>query len=201
MKTSAALLAIATLAIFTSISLGAGPLGILGKDKNEPQVKSAYQNFHYDKNADWERLKKVCVQPVDVSAVAGFAEASTLASLFREQFCNELKTRAGKTWTLVETPDNETAILKLSITRLSKNPQDSAISFAGTVVDSKTGAIIMNFSDTKPYDANTPNTIKTWASDFAEMSMPDPEKDEKKSRLRKVARVVGFHFGMRKFME
>jgi hypothetical protein len=197
-------------AFFAAATLAAGPLGILGKDKKQedkPAVKSAYQNFHYDKNADWERLKKICVQPVDVSAIASQPDAAMLGEFMKAQFCSEITARAGRTWTLVDTPDSETAVLKLSITRLVPPPQAdtqeaASISFAGTLTDQKNGSTIMNFSDTKPY-VNSKDVVKTWAGDFAEMSMPDSEKaeEQKTGKLRKVARMLGFHFAIRKFMD
>ena len=222
-----------------SVPLAAGPLGILGgrkeKDKDEQQqVKSSFQNFHYDKKADWDKYKKIKVEPVDISALPGSAPwkaaapaisedalkkgSEELAEAMRKSFCSEISARASKSWTLVDSPDDETAVLHLYITRLVPPPpagqsaaEAPSISFEGKLVDRKSGNTIMSFSETQSYTStpggswygSCPQVAAKWADDFAEMSMPDPksEDDKDKSRLRKVARMVGIHFGIRKFMD
>ena len=226
---------IAALALAAAASLHAGPLGILGKDKEDGknQVKSTFQSFSYDKTADWERLKKICVIQVETSQIPDSAawrkcSASMLAQMtadlpglaeyMKTAFCDEIKARSEKSWTLADTSDDETATLKLSITRLippadafapGDRNQNPGISFEGNLVDKKSGKTIMSFSETKnftqagndPWYGDCKQIMKGWASSFAEMSMPDHEASQDHSRLRKAARIIGGHFALRKFMQ
>lgn len=225
---------IACLAL-TAISVQAGPLGIFDTDKkDDAKIKSSFQSFRYDKTAEWERLKKISVKQVDVSHLANSpawlrctadmqkqmkAALPGLADCMRSAFCDELKSRSGKSWELVETPDDETAVLQLSITRLIPQPdafadgdrtQTPSISFDGQLVDKKTGKTVMSFSETKncpapvagaPLFGDCKEIVKGWAAGFAEMSMPDHEAGKDRSRLRRIARIVGGHFALRKFMQ
>ncbi len=217
-----------------------GPLRkLFKKDKEEPKKKinSHFAQFWYDSNADWDRLKKINVSNVDVSKLADdpawkaagdaksaqySADAQKLADSMKESFCDELKARGGNSWKLTESPDDETAVLHLSITKITP-PKDAfapsqvqaeesqpAIAMEGRLVDKKTGSEIMKFSDSKSFTqgstgewfGNSKDILKSWGGSFAEMSMPDAEKAEKEhSRLRKVGRMIGMHFAIRKFME
>ncbi len=223
----------ACLALAASASAYAGPLGILGdKKSSEPEIKSSFQSFSFDKTAEWDRLKKVCVKPVDASQLPGStawqkaspelakqmnAELPALAEYMRSAFCDELKARTGKSWELVDTPDDETAVLQLSITRLQPvdssaaqtSKQAPSISFDAHVLDKKTGKTVMSFSETRNLNAaagsgwsgDSKEIIKGWAASFAEISMPKQEEGKDRSRLRKVARMLGGHFALRKFMD
>lgn len=219
----------AFLAIATGASAFAGPLGILGERKGsqEQEIKSSFQSFRYDKTADWERLKKICVKPVDVSQLPNStpwlslpqelskkmdAELPALAEALQTAFRDELKARSGKSWELVESPDDETAVLQLSITRLvpvdpdSASKQPPSISFDGRLLDKKTGKTVMSFSETKPlkgapWQGDAKDSFKAWAACFAEMSMPEHGDSQDRSRLRKAARMIGGHFAIRKFMQ
>jgi hypothetical protein len=223
-------------AVFATGALVAGPLGILGRDKdkdssqqNAQPPKSKFQSFQYDKDAEWHRLKKIDVKAADSSQVStSFAwtslpaatrkplenDLSPLAAFMTESFMNAIKSRAGSSWTLTDSPDDETAVLNLSITQISppQAPGSTAqpsIAFSGYVVDKKTGKTIMSFSEAKPY-AISPNgpwygsskdIIKTWAEDFAEMSMPSEKSSDEHKKLKRFARMFGMHFAIRKFMD
>ena len=222
-------LLIAAIMTISASALHAGPLGILGRDKTDDgkQVSANFQSFNYDKNAEWDRLKKISVKPSDTSNVSSApawnavpqetrkqidADLTMLGNFLGESFKDELKTRASNSWTLTDTPDDETAVLELAITRLIPSQQakeNTSISFDGRLVDKKTGKTIMSFSETKnysvaqgaPWYGNCKEIIKGWGGTFAEMSMPSPEKSQDHSRLRKAARTFGTHFAIRKFMD
>jgi ABC-type multidrug transport system ATPase subunit len=99
-------------AVFATGALVAGPLGILGRDKdkdssqqNAQPPKSKFQSFQYDKDAEWHRLKKIDVKAADSSQVStSFAWTSlprdeeaagersfALAAFMTESFMNAIK--------------------------------------------------------------------------------------------------------------
>jgi len=237
---SAGLLCLAIFAAGAAADDSEGPIRkLFKKDKEEskPKTSSSFGQFWYDSKADWERLKKISVPAVDASKLSAdpawqaagdvkaaqyAADSQKLAEFMKDSFCEELKARAGKSWQLTGEPDEETAVLQLTLTKITppKDPfapsqvqseeSQQSIAMEGKLIDKKTGAEIMRFSDSKPLGQGDPGVwygnakyvMKGWADSFAEMSMPDAkEESSSKGPFRKIGRMIGLHFGLRKFMQ
>ncbi|OGV49915.1 MAG: hypothetical protein A2X49_11900 [Lentisphaerae bacterium GWF2_52_8] len=199
--------------------------------KSEAKKKPAHSNFSrlwYDEKAEWTRLTKISISPVDASRAINDdtwkelpeekktelkAETEKLSTFMKEAFVEEIKARSQHSWQIVEKNNDETAVLMLSLIKITpsgKPGEAPEITMEGRLTDHKTSVTVMIFSDTKKYEVpsgakglgNANDIVRNWADSFAEMTMPSTAHNkDNHDKLKKAARMAGMHFMIRKFMD